>query len=121
MHNYKNILSWQKSMVLVKDIYTVLKALPTEEKYGLISQIRRCAVSIPSNIAEGSGRGTKKDFKRFLEIAISSSFELETQLLICVDLNYINANEIDLLMKKVIEVQKLIYGLINTLKKDIQK
>ena len=119
MHNYKNILSWQKSMLLVKEIYTVLNALPTDEKYGLVSQIRRSAISIPSNIAEGSGRGTKKDFKRFLEIAISSSFELETQLLICVDLNYIKANEINLLMKNITEVQRLIYGLINTLKKEI--
>ena len=119
--SYRDLIVWSKSVELVQKVYDLKREFSSDERFGLTSQMRRCAVSIPSNIAEGSGRGTKKDFKRFLEFAISSSFELETQLLICVDLNYINANEIDLLMKNVIEVQKLIYGLINTLKKDIQK
>src|SRR5690606_21301025 len=75
-----------ESMVLVKEIYTITSQLPLEEKFGLISQINRCAVSIPSNIAEGSGRTSSKEFFHFLNIAISSSYELETQLILIKDL-----------------------------------
>ena len=116
MHNFKNIIAWQKSRILVKDIYLLLTNFPVEERYNLVSQIRRSAISIPSNIAEGSGRGTKKDFKRFLDIAIASSFELETQMILAMDLNYLLEHELKDFTNKIEEVQKLIYGLIKSLK-----
>ncbi len=119
MHNYKNILSWQKSMILVKEIYLTIEKLPDDEKYGLISQIKRSAISIPSNIAEGSGRSSKKDFKRFLEIALSSSFELENQLLLCIELNYFKLTDVNSLMINLTEIQKLIFGLINSMKNEL--
>ena len=83
MHNFKELKIWQKSRVLTKKIYLLIKDYPEEEKFGLVSQIRRSAISIPSNIAEGSGRNSDRDFRRFLNIALSSAFELETQIIIC--------------------------------------
>ncbi|MBU3660082.1 MAG: four helix bundle protein [Flavobacteriales bacterium] len=81
-HNFREIKIWQEALVLVKEVYAFTSNLPKEEKYGITSQINRSAVSIPSNIAEGSGRTSNKEFIRFLEIAISSSYELETQLIL---------------------------------------
>lgn len=77
--SYKDLFVWQKSMELVTVVYTLTKQLPEEEKFGLTSQMRRCAISIPSNIAEGSKRGTHNDFRQFLRIAYGSGAELETQ------------------------------------------
>ena len=94
-------------MDIVKSTYQLTSKLPTEEKFGLISQINRCSVSIPSNIAEGSGRTTKKEFQHFLNISISSSFELETQLLIA---NEIFSLEVEQLITNLHEVQKMIAG-----------
>jgi len=81
-NSFKDLLIWQKSVLFAKEIYGLTVRLPRDEDYGLSSQIRRAAVSIPSNIAEGSKRGTRKDFKQFLHIAAGSAAELETQLLI---------------------------------------
>ena len=78
-HNFKQLKIWQLGMNIAKAIYEISAKFPSEEKFGLISQIRRCAVSIPSNIAEGSGRGSDKELKHFLEIALGSVYELETQ------------------------------------------
>jgi four helix bundle protein len=80
-HNFRELNSWKVSFDLVKDVYLISGRLPENERFGLKSQIQRCAVSIPSNIAEGSGRSTDKDFLYFLNSAIASSYELETQLL----------------------------------------
>lgn len=91
-HNFRELSSWKVSFDLVKDIYLICRELPDEEKFGLKSQLQRCAVSIPSNIAEGSGRTTDKEFIYFLNIAVSSAYELETQLLICSDLFEINVS-----------------------------
>ena len=110
MHNYKELKIWQRSRQLVKDVYTLTKCFPSEERFGLISQIQRSAVSIPSNIAEGSGRKSQKEFDRFLEIAISSAFELETQLILSGDLGYISDNELSSIQEEIQEVQKMIYG-----------
>lgn len=77
---FRRLIVWQKSMTLAEQVYKLARELPRDELYGLISQLRRCAVSIPSNIAEGSKRGTKKDFGQFLRIASGSAAELETQL-----------------------------------------
>ena len=82
MRNFKDLAIWKRSFELVDTVYEISKNLPNDEKFGLTSQIRRSAVSIPSNISEASGRKTDKEFARFLEIALGSAFELETQLLI---------------------------------------
>jgi four helix bundle protein len=85
-HNFRELKIWKESMILVKEVYSITSQLPTEEKFGFISQINRCAVSIPSNIAEGSGRTSNKEFTHFMNIAISSSYELKTQLILVEDL-----------------------------------
>lgn len=81
-HNFKELMIWKKTMDIVEKTYNITSGLPSEERFALVSQLNRCAVSIPSNIAEGSGRSTEKDFIKFLNMALSSSFELETQLLL---------------------------------------
>lgn len=93
-HNFREIKIWQEALVLVKEVYAFTSNLPKEEKYGITSQINRSAVSIPSNIAEGSGRTTNKEFIRFLEIAISSSYELETQLILSEQIFNLSTKEI---------------------------
>ena len=118
MHRFKKITAWQKSFLLVRVIYKSSNNLPDFEKYGMRSQINRSAVSIPSNIAEGAGRDSNKDFRRFLSIAIGSSFELETQLLLCSSLGYLRIEDVNNLVKKLLEVQNLIYGFKKSLKDD---
>jgi four helix bundle protein len=81
-HNFRELQIWKESMSFVKSIYILTNSMNIDEKFGLISQMNRCAVSIPSNIAEGSGRSSEKEFVRFLDIAISSLYELETQLIL---------------------------------------
>ena len=82
MHNFKDLRVWQKSIQLTTDIYKLLASFPTDEKFGLISQLKRSAVSVPSNIAEGAGRNSNKEFNHFLSISLGSLFELKTQLII---------------------------------------
>ena len=92
MHNFKELKIWQKGRELVSEIYTLTKSLPKDEQYGLISQMRRAAISIPSNIAEGSGKGSDKEFCRFLDITNGSACELETQIYLAFKYQYsINA------------------------------
>lgn len=113
-HNFRNLAVWKDSFALVKDVYVISSKLPVDEKFGLKSQIQRCAVSIPSNIAEGSGGTSDKEFLHFLNIAISSSYELETQLLLVNDLFEIETEEI---ITKIQSNQRMIGGLkrkINT-------
>lgn len=111
MHNFKDLKVWQKAMDLAVDVYKAMSLLPIDEKYGLISQIKRCTISISSNIAEGAGRNTDLQFKHFLNISQGSAFELETQLIISNRLGLIN----DVLAKNLIdqttEIQKMIYAL----------
>jgi four helix bundle protein len=121
MHIYKELKIWQKSRNLVKEIYLITEKFPKSEKYGLISQIQRASVSIPSNIAEGAGRGSDKDFIRFLEIAYSSSYELDTQIILANDLNYIKDEECQSISISLNEIQKMIYNLISKLKDKIDK
>ena len=94
-------------MKLVKEIYEITSLLPTDEKFGLISQIKRSAVSIPSNIAEGAGRNSNKEFKYFLSIANGSAYELQTQLILAIELNLIDKNKIEPLIDIIIEIQKM--------------
>jgi four helix bundle protein len=86
IQSFKELLVWQRAMELAREIYTITKKFPASEQYGLVSQMRRCAVSVPSNIAEGEKRGTRKDFVQFLRIADGSASELETQLILVSDI-----------------------------------
>ena len=115
MHKYKELKVWQKARVLVKEIYKVTPKFPKEEVYGLTSQIKRSCISIPSNIAEGAGRKSQNDFLRFLDIANGSAFELETQIILAFDLEFISKKELDSIIDDVTEIQKMIYGLKNKL------
>lgn len=116
MHNFKELKIGQKSRKLVKEDYLIAKSFPKEERFELVSQIRRSVISIPSNIAEGSGRGSEKEFERFLNIAISSAFELETQIILAFDLNYVEEIEFNRIEKKISEIQRMIFGFRKTLK-----
>lgn len=87
-HRLHDLQIWSRSISLVKKVYILTQDLPSEEKFGLISQIRRCAVSIPSNIAEGAGRNNVNEFVQFLGIAFGSTYELETQLILLYELNF---------------------------------
>jgi four helix bundle protein len=112
---YKELVVWQKSMELVKEIYTITKKLPKEEIYGLCDQMRRAAVSIPSNIAEGNGRKSLIDYARFLDIARGSEYELETQLQICIMLNYLTEKDTERAFVLISEIGKMLHTLITKL------
>ncbi len=111
MHYYKELLIWEKSMLLVEKVYQLMKLMPDEEKFGLVTQIKRCSVSITSNIAEGAGRNSNKEFKHFLSIANGSTTELETQLILTSRLGLIDKNEVDILLKICNEIRKMNYSL----------
>ncbi|MFN1219147.1 four helix bundle protein [Chryseobacterium kwangjuense] len=115
-HRIEDLKVWKKSMALVKEVYLVSAELPGEEKFCLLSQIRRCAVSIPSNIAEGAGRNNKNEFYQFLGIAFGSTYELQTQLQLLVDLKFISEDKILPLKELLAEIQKMIYSLKESLK-----
>jgi len=116
VNNFRNLKIWQKGMELVLLVYELANLLPTEEKYGLRSQITKAVISIPSNIAEGCSRSSDKDFKRFLEISLGSSFELETQLLIIEQMNLIDKDKLKHIKNLLNEEQKMINGFVNKLK-----
>jgi len=109
-NSYRDLIVWQKAMKLAKETYLLTKSFPKEELYGLTSQIRRCAISIPSNIAEGKGRNSDKEFVRFLQISLGSVYELQTQLELSLELGYIS--NIDDLLNLSIEIEKMINALI---------
>ncbi|WP_423129419.1 four helix bundle protein [Gaoshiqia sp. Z1-71] len=101
---------WQSSRLLVKEVFLLTKGFSVEERFGLVSQILRSAYSIPSNIAEGSGRSTNKEFARFLDIALGSAFELETQLILATDIEYISEDKLQEIQNLLQEIQKMIYS-----------
>jgi len=115
MNYFKELKVWQKAIDLVTQAYLKTQNFPKEEIYGLTSQIRRSAVSIPSNIAEGCGRKTAKDFSNFLSISLGSSFEFETQLIICKNLNFISIEDFNLLESEIHHIQNMIIKLQTTL------
>ncbi len=115
LKNYRDLKVWQKSYRLCLDLYKITKKFPKEERYGLTSQIRRAAVSIPSNIAEGYGRKTTADYLRFLYIAYGSIGELETQLLFSGDLNYVNQENLKALKDGTEEVERMLKAMIKSL------
>ncbi|MDF3028821.1 MAG: four helix bundle protein [Fluviicola sp.] len=104
-HNFRELQIWKESIAFVKSIYELTSSMDSSEKFGLTSQMNRCAVSIPSNIAEGSGRSSEKEFIRFLDIAISSSYELETQLILVCEIYDISTepiiDQLTILQKKI--------------------
>jgi four helix bundle protein len=110
---FRDLIVWQKSMALVTDIYRLSRMLPNEEQYGLISQLRRSAVSIPSNIAEGYGRKSTGDYIRFLQVAMGSVYELQTQWEICLNLDYIKAASFQDLYEKSREIERMLSSLIS--------
>ena len=115
IYSYRDLVVWQNAMQIVEETYILIRKLPKEEKYALSDQMRRAAVSIPSNIAEGQARRTTKDFIRFLSIARGSIAELETQYLICVRLGYFNDSQIISVMNMLAENGRMINALINKL------
>ncbi len=119
MKNYKKLKVWQTAIEIVKEVYILNGLLPDSEKYGLRNQITRAAVSIPSNIAEGSSRQSDKDYKRFLEMALGSLFELQTQLIILIEIGMINSSQLDNLFTLITAEQKMIHTFIKKLTANI--
>jgi len=115
-HNFKQITAWKKAKKLVPVVYKVVAEFPVDERFALTSQIKRAVVSISSNIAEGSGRNTTNDFAHFLDIALGSAFELESELLVAIDLKFIDMGYLTDVFSLLSEVQKLIIGFQKTLR-----
>ena len=115
MNNYKELIVWKKAIDLVIEVYKLTDNFPNNEQFGLTSQIRRAAVSVPSNIAEGAGRRSSKEFEHFLSISLGSCFELETQIIISQELKYINSDNCNVFEQLISEVQKMIRGLQKSL------
>jgi four helix bundle protein len=116
MKNFKELRTWQKGIELVKHIYQLNRQLPAEEKFGLVSQLSRAAVSIPANIAEGSSRNSSKDYGRFLQLSLGSAFEVQTYLVIIKEMNWIPANDIAATEQLLEEEIKMIHSFIKKLK-----
>ena len=112
IHNFRELIAWQKAMQLAKQVYLLTKDFPSYEQYALTSQIQRAVVSIPTNIAEGSGRPTQKELVHFLSFSLGSAYELETELLLAGELSYMDAKQSEQINADVVEVQKLVYSLM---------
>ena len=119
LKNYKELKVWQRSYQLCLEIYKITKGFPKEERYGLTSQLRRAAVSVPSNIAEGYGRKTTPEYIRFLYIAYGSNCELETQILLSGDLGYIETGKLEILKEGIGEVERMLKALIKSLERKL--
>jgi len=116
MHNFKKLTVWQLAMDVAQAVRQLTGQSPDTERYGLISQMRRAAVSVPSNIAEGAGRSSSPDFRRFLHMALGSAYELETQLLLAGRFGYCQPNLTDSLLAQLSELQKMLNGLRTSLR-----
>jgi four helix bundle protein len=116
MHNYKELEIWKASKNFCVPIYKLTAKFPDEEKFGLISQLRRACVSVPSNIAEGSARATNKDFVKFLRFSLGSCREIDTQLLVSVELEFIKNDEIEPISKELNRIMIMIINFMKTLK-----
>jgi four helix bundle protein len=114
IQSYQDLAAWQEARMLVRKVYEMTKSFPTDERYGLISQIRRCAVSVPSNIAEGYGRGSRNDYSRFLRIARGSLFEFETQLILAYDLGFVQDELKTDIQEQIDRVARPLWGLIRS-------
>lgn len=115
MRNFRDLEVWQSSVLFVKRIYSITGSFPNEERFGLVSQINRCVVSIPSNIAEGCSRTSQKDFSRFLQISLGSAFELETQIEIAKEIGFVDLvlhseiiSELNVIQKRIQSLKKYV-------------
>jgi len=115
MNNFKELKIWKDSIDLAVDIYKMTKLFPDTEKFGLVSQMNRCSISISSNIAEGAGRNNKKEFRQFLGIALASACELESQLIVSQKLNFVTEHVLKQQTEKLVYLQNMINKLIKTL------
>jgi four helix bundle protein len=116
MKTFRDLLIWQKAMALVTNCYTLSADFPNNEQFGLTSQIRRCSISIPSNISEGFGRGTNKDYYRFLTISLGSLFEFQTQIEIAYNLKYISLEKFNKLYEDSRELERMLTSFMNKIK-----
>lgn len=116
LRTFKDLIVWQKSYALCVRVYTLTKQFPAEEKFGMVSQLRRSSVSIPSNISEGYNKDTTKDYLRFLSIALGSLAEMETQMMLCKDLKMCQAPESEDVLETIAEVDRMLRALIRSLK-----
>lgn len=116
MSTFKDLLIWQKAMNLVTKIYQTTQLFPKDEQFGLTSQIRRSSISIPSNIAEGFGRQGKNDYLKFLNISLSSLFEMQTQIEIAKNINYLNETDFSILYEDSRELERMLVSFINKIK-----
>ena len=120
INSYKDLIVWQKAVALVTSIYALTKSFPQEEKFGIVSQLNRASVSIPSNIAEGWGRESSKNYLQFLKIARGSVMETETLLVISKNLNYIDDSKYEGISQEIEEVSRILQGLINSIQQKIK-
>ena len=118
MHNYRELKIWQRSMEFVVRIYEISAGFPKEERYGLTSQLRNCIVSVPSNISEGAGRGTNKQFKRFLEFTMGSINEAQTHIELAFRVNYLSKEIYDAVIDEALQIYKMILAFYNSLKEE---
>ncbi|MEN8238376.1 MAG: four helix bundle protein [Actinomycetota bacterium] len=114
MHDFRELKVWRRGMSLARRTYSMTETFPASQRFGLTSQIQRSAISIPSNIAEGSGRSSNKDFARFLSIAYGSACELETHLILACDFGYLSAQDLDELSSDVVEIRRMLFALHRT-------
>ena len=112
---YRDLIVWQKAMQLVSNIYFETKEFPKDEQFGITSQLRRCSISIPSNIAEGYGRFSTKDYLRFLKVARGSLFEFQTQIEICKNLSYLSPDQFKKLNEQSREIERMLSALIKSI------
>ena len=117
-HNFKKLKIWNEGIALVGESYKLTKTFPDSERFNLISQLNRCAVSIPSNIAEGSSKSTDKHFKKFLENSLGSAFEWETQLIVAYNENFLSKEKFEGLENKILQIQKMIGSFMDNLGND---
>jgi four helix bundle protein len=117
LKHYQQLIAWQKAIALVTEIYSATKSFPRDEIYGLTSQVRRAAVSVASNIAEGQGRATRGEFVQFLCHARGSLYEVETQVVIAANLHYLAPDRINMLSDRITELGRILNGLIASLQK----
>lgn len=115
-HNFKNLNIWKLAIELADETYVLTDGFPKNEEFGLKSQLRRCSVSVASNIAEGSSRSSNKDFNRFLEISLGSLYELQTQIIISSNRSYFDLSKLENIENKITELQRMISGFQKTLK-----
>jgi len=115
-HNFKKLKIWQEGIALVGESYKLTRSFPDFEKFNLVSQMNRCAVSIPSNISEGSSKSTNRHFKKYLETSLGSAFEWKTQLIVSFNEQYINSETFKTLENKILQIQKMIGSFMDNLK-----